>query len=130
MADAKDIITGALRRLGVIASDQPVDPNDQANVLIALNDMIFEWRGKGVDITPTALEPETAFPMAEDYHAGTKALLAVRVAPDFEEPINAQLKEDSIEGWAVIQAGFIEAPTADIDSGLKIMPSSQRSRFR
>ena len=74
MATARDIVTRALKRASIIASDEAGGASDADDALAALNDMMFAWAAHGIDclhstmtlgstfvffVPPAALEPAT-----------------------------------------------------------------------
>lgn len=125
MTKAQDIVRGSLKRLGVIDSHEEPSSQDAADTLAALNRMLNSWAGRGVDVGHMDLTSFAEFPLDATFEDPVIALLAVRVAPDFNEPVSAQLKEDAVDGWYIVQAGYIEAPRADIDPTLLRLPSQR-----
>ena len=92
MANSLDIITGALRHLGIVAAEAPLSAEEIRDGLEELNDMGSEWEVTGL---PTGFEPtndinkELAVP--REYLGAFKSNLAVRLAPQFARAVSPAL---------------------------------------
>ncbi len=83
MATTRDIIERAFRKIGVVATDEPMTA-DQAEVgLDALNMMMHGWALDGVDIAHVDVLLGDEFPMEAKFYEGAVYQLASRIAPDF-----------------------------------------------
>lgn len=127
MATMADIVTGAAKRLRIIAADETLDANDSADILQALNDMFASWEAKGVNILFTAdLALTATFPLTDKHIAGVKAMLAERVAEDFGKPVSAILARDALDGWSAVNADYRLPDDMQVDRALANLPSQRR----
>lgn len=129
MATATDIIKGALRKLGVLASNEELSAEDATDGLEALNDMCNAWAAQDIATgfsTMTALTDE--FILEERHHGATKALLAQYVAPNFGKTVSPVLAKQAYEGLLILKADYRPLETLQVDCGLLNMPSQRRYR--
>lgn len=83
MISARDIIQRALRRLGVVAVDEPMTADMAASGLDAFNDMIWGWKAEGIDLGQFEFELATPWSLGREYVEAAVTLLAERLAPDY-----------------------------------------------
>lgn len=82
MATNLDIVTGALRFAGVIAETEPASPEQASTALGLLSNMLLTWQVEGINANVVPQTELTAtFPLEADRELGTKACLAVILAP-------------------------------------------------
>lgn len=121
MATARDIVERALRKIGVVASDEAMTPDQAANGVDALNMMMHGWVMDGIDIAHTDLDAADEVPLQPQFIEGCVYLLAERLAPDF-----------SMQGFDVrafkrrLSAAYLIIPDARIDTGLRNTSSQRR----
>lgn len=119
MATMFDIVTSALRKIGVVAADEPPTADQLANGLDALNNMMHGWKLRGVDILHTDLAAGATFPLADAFREGTIYLLASRLGPDYEVPPMF----DADDWFRGIQAAYLVIEPSAMPTGLLGMPS-------
>jgi hypothetical protein len=88
MATARDIVEAAYRKLGVVASDEPMTADQADNGINALNRMMHGWLLDGIDIGHIDLELADVFSMEPQFEEGCVYLLAERLSPDYSAPAN------------------------------------------
>lgn len=91
MATALDIISGALKHLGVKASESAITDAEAIDGLVSLNDMGAELEVKhNLGFVPLSSLTDTVnIPRYAD--AAFKAILAVRLAPEYSKPLTPEL---------------------------------------
>lgn len=119
MATLSDIVTGALRKLGIVAEDEAASADAMSNGVTALNDMLHAWKLAGVDITHTTLTATDTFPLGDEYVEGTKYVLASRLSPDYQVPQSF----DADDWFRKIQAAYATISTVTMPTALTRMPS-------
>jgi hypothetical protein len=129
MATARDVVSRALRLVGVAASDVPVDATDAANGLEALNSMLRGWEARGVYVghdTDYTLNStfETGL-LPDRYRDPTTYLLAEALAIEYGRPLTMSLSKRISESWKTISANYLSPVNLDVDDGLKRMPSQR-----
>jgi hypothetical protein len=116
MVTARDIVEGALRRIGVVASNQPIPPEMGEKTLRALNAMMASWQTKGLSYVHGRMVMADAFPMPEAMEEGVTAMLAVRMTDDYApEALTPALRRDQREAWSSLCGYFFEVPKAGFD---------------
>lgn len=119
MATMRDIAERALRKIGVVAKDEPMGADDASVGVEALNAMLHAWKLAGVDITHTTLDAADAFPLGPEFEEGTTYLLASRLSPDYAAPAGF----DADDWFRKIQAAYMEISSVTISTALTRMPS-------
>lgn len=109
-----DVVKAALRKITGIA-EMP-DADQAAFGLEALNNMLAEWRGRGMDLgvdfgfeLPLALSD--VLTVRDSFIPGIKANLTIALCDDFDRDITPSLQRRAIEGLVHIQQAFRPAYT-------------------
>lgn len=134
MATVLDVVTRALRVIGVAAVDRPAEAEETAVAFQALNDMLAGWKAFGVDIehvdyADTADTFETAL-LTSEYRDHVVYLLARRVAPEFGVALTGEAMQAAEMAQQAIYSGFHEATDLVVDRGLQVMPSQYWGLWR
>lgn len=127
MATALEVITAAMRRLGVLPSGQSPSAAEASDALEALNDMgaSFDARNVYVGWSAVALTDDV---ILEDRHIeGLKYMLAKRLAPDYGMDVPAEVEKRATDGWQLICADYMAPENLRVDAGLAVMPSQRRN---
>ena len=160
MTKARDIITGAYQRLGLLPLGADLDPDRAAAGLAAYNDMLNAWAADGIfpggpyppsvvadtaaacppygpgdSSTPSASAAlsyslDDAFPLPPQFVEGVKAILAVELASASGIEPLASTQKRAAKTYAALLAYYVIAPRAGQDIGLTWMPSLRRYGFR
>lgn len=129
MATALDIITAAMRRLGVLPSGQSPSSNEAADGLEALNDMGASFDARNVYTGWSALTLTDDVILDERHHEGLKHMLAERIAPDYGMDVPRHVAMRALDGWRLIQADFAAPENLRVDIGMVGVPSQRRGRY-
>lgn len=122
----RDIVTRAMRRLGVIRVDQIPDASEAAEVLRGLNGMMLEWPAEGVDTSHVELALNDLFPLDTKYEDGVSTLLAVRIADEYGATLKPATVTAAGECWKNLLAAYLDiAEEAEFDPVLVHMPSQR-----
>ena len=81
MATANDIINRALRSLSVIGQGESADPDQAADCLVALNDMLASWANESLMLFQVVQDQITLTPGKKDYTIGEGAFDVNTVRP-------------------------------------------------
>lgn len=125
MAKALDVVTDALRLINYLSAEETPSAADAAFGLTKLNDMLFGWKLKGVDLQPVTMALTDMLPFDDAYLRGIKNNLAVELAAPFERPVPP--------GVAVTATGDFEdfqAHTLEFDDDLQVDTALQPRHFR
>jgi hypothetical protein len=122
---ARTIIEGSLKHLDRFNAGETSANEDADFCLEVLNDMMFGWAGKGVDVSHYEMELETPFPLDDKHIRGCKALLAVEIANAYGmEPPN-YLQKLANDGWLSLYADYATPGEATFDAALTSLPSNR-----
>lgn len=114
MATVNDIVTRAYRKIGVVATDEPMTA-DQAQIgEDALNMMMQALALDGIDVAWSDAVLADQFAMEPAFHEGIVYMLAARLAPDFSVP-----SFDESVFKRKLAAAYLIVPDAVIDPMLR-----------
>lgn len=119
MATVADIVTRALRKIGVVAKDETASSADMADGVDAFNMMVHAWELAGVDLSHTDKISTDTFPFADAYQEGFVYLLASRLSPDYTLPQTF----DADDWFRKFQAANMTITASTISTALTRMPS-------
>lgn len=125
----RDIIVGALKRLGAFDAASEPSAEDVADGLTAFNDMVTAWPADGLHTGVGEMILGQPLPFDDMHREGLKALLAVRLAPDYEMQVSERLARDARDGWGRLQSDFLILQNMRVDDGLRYMPSQRVHRY-
>lgn len=127
MATALDIITGAMRKLGVIEANAQPSAEEAEQGLSALNDMCNAWNAQGI-FTGFSTLATTAdeFILDERHHGGVKAMLAVYLAPEYSAAPSPLVMGQAYSAGLLLKADYRPIDTLRVDTALQTMPSQRR----
>ena len=115
MSTARDIVEAAYRKLGVVASDEPMTADQAENGVNTLNRMMHGWLLDGIDIGHVDLELADVFTMEPQFEEGCVYLLAERLSPDYAAP--AQFNPSEFKKR--LSAAFLIIPDSKFDRTLQ-----------
>lgn len=124
MTTTRDIIERAHRKIGVVASDEPMTADQAQSGLDALNMMMHGWALVMPLWAHTNTTLNSTFPMEPAFHEGVVYQLAARLAPNFMVQ-----GFDPDQWFRALQNRYTQAPVAAMPSAL-LRTSSQRRWVR
>lgn len=123
MATTRDIVQRAYRKIGIVASDDPMTADQGENGLDALNMMMHGWELDGIALAHVTLALDDAFSMADMFHEGVVYQLATRLGHD-----GAAQVPDSDAWFRKLQAHYLVLPDVVMPSAL--LGTSSQNRWR
>lgn len=120
MATMLDIVTRAYRKIRVTGQDDPLDAGAASAGIDALNDMLHEWKTRGVDLAYSDLALTDTFPLDPQFREGTVYMLASRLSPEYARP----REFDADDFFRTIQAAYMVIEEMTIPTGLRYLSSS------
>lgn len=126
----RDLITGALRRIGYLDAQEPLQAQDGRDCLTTFNAMLTAISRKGLDYVHLALTLNSTFPIGtapavgetspkqigEEHVEGLRAMLALRLTDDYApEADTPRLRADSASGWAGLRGALFVIPVSKSD---------------
>jgi len=120
MSTSAQVVRMALRRLNVVARGEEVAPEDAADGLEILNNMIAAWATNGVRV-------QTDVPLPPRHKKGIIAMLAVEMAPTFNKTPSDLLLAEASEGWSALQAEYFKVPRLRHDAALTSFASQHQA---
>ena len=115
MSTARDIVERAFRKIGVVASDEPMTADQAQNGIDALNMMMHGWMLDGIDVGHVDLQLADVFSMEPQFQEGCVYLLAERLSPDYSAP--AQFNPSEFKKR--LSAAFLIIPDSKLDRTLQ-----------
>lgn len=120
MTTVLDIVTSAMRKIGVVAMDEQPEASALAEGVEAFNYMVSAWKLTGVDTTATDLATTADFPLANEFREGAVYILASRLSSDYMVPASF----DADAWYRAIQAAYTTIEESALPAGLTSLPSS------
>lgn len=130
MATANDIIEGACRRIGVLATGTALRASEAAEALEALNDMMHGLEFEGVFLGHTDLALTDTVNLPDSHIPGIKDMLAVRIAPEYEREASPSVQQRAIDAESMLRTHYVDTMPMDLDYGLTDLPSQHWGRTR
>ncbi len=124
MTTVLDVLTRAGRKCGIVADDEDMTAEIGANALIEFNDMLHEWKLRGVDLEHSDLVASDDFPLLPEFVSGVVHMLALRLSASYAVPIGF----DADDFFRAIQIAYLVPAEATMPRSLTYMPS-QRDRY-
>jgi hypothetical protein len=115
MATAQETINRALRMTGVLADGQTATASQSADALNALNEMLYAWRDRGVDLGHSALGLGDEIPYQDDHLACIRYSLAVEISGDFGRPASQDIQYRQQQLFLALQAQYCNPPMMSTD---------------
>lgn len=125
MATALDIVTRAFRKVRVGGVGETLEAEYAAEGIDALNDMLHEWKLRGVDLMHADIELPDTFTLPPEYHSGVVYMLAERLRPDFARP----REFDADDFFRAIQAAYMVIDEVEFSRGLTSLPSGIKRHY-
>jgi hypothetical protein len=125
MPTVRDIITRAHRKIRVTAPDEPMQAEFAAEALDNLNDMLHEWKLRGIDLNHGDMLMDDTFPLPDEYRAGVVHMLGMYMSPNYNRPPNF----DADDFLRRIQADTLVIDDIEFEDALTELPSSRRYYF-
>lgn len=122
MTHVLDTIKGALRSLQVIESGEEPSNSEVEDAVMNLNLMMHGWRNRGVNVDHVDLSSTDELKLDPRHHEGVMYLLAIRLAPEYEKAVSAEVAVLAEAGWRGIQSHFTVPNDLKVE-GLEHMPS-------
>jgi hypothetical protein len=116
MSSSAQIVTRALKRLGLVEPGEDPAADMAADGLAALNAMLAGWAADGINVSPDV-------PLPAKHEEGVTALLAVRLSSDYPGSLTSRVQTDADTGMQRLYSDYISAPLATFDCALLGMPS-------
>jgi hypothetical protein len=125
MTTGRDIVTGALKLLGVTAAGETPSATDAQESLDELNKMALAWDAKGVHTGWTTIGLDDPFPLEERHRSGVEALLAQHLQGSYGDGLTEWATRRAIEGWQLLFADYHRPEQLVVDDGLQGFPSGR-----
>ena len=124
MATIQDIVTGAMRKLGVLYGTETPDAGDSDYALSELNDMMAEMQGQQIFLNWETVTLTDTFPLEAKHEGGVKAMLAVRISPPHggDALVSSELRQQATDGYSRLFGDYHRPDELCVDEGLEHVP--------
>ena len=119
MTTAQDLVTGALKDLGVIQRTEVPEGQESLDALAVLNFMCSAWIYEDVDMEWLTLALTDVVPYPEDQMLAIRSNLAVRIATQYDVQPNPVILAMASEGFKQLQRAYLDVGTLGIDNAIK-----------
>ncbi len=128
----RDTVTQALVMLGAQLAGNAPTSVEALDGVKAFNAMVHAWKGQGVDVGHIDQTINDDLALAPEHHEAATALLAIRLAPDYEVQVSPSVATIAANGWSALQAKYIiNDPNDDmiVETGLRRLSANRRWSF-
>jgi hypothetical protein len=129
MTTGRDIVTGALKLLGVLEAGATPSATDAEESLDELNKMALAWDAMGVHTGWTTIGLDDAFPLEDRHRSGVEALLAQHLQGSYGSALTDWATRRALQGWQLLMADYHRPETLRVDIGLQGFPSGRWGWF-
>lgn len=120
MTTVSDLIKGALKEIGVLASGEDPDASDSDDALTILNEMIAGWEMEGIAIGAQTWTLATAIPLPANHTGAIRYNLAVRLAPSYGSQVSNLTVQMADDGYRNLQTAYGDPIDMDIDGAIQV----------
>ena len=114
-ATAHDVVTRALKRIGVLAAGETADADTAQDALKTLNQMLAGWELHGIRLNPPTYILTDLMQVPDAHIEAITANLATTIAPEFGREVSAYLLKQATDGKAGMQAAYAVVPVLAAD---------------
>lgn len=125
MTTARDVIKRSLQRLEILAHDEEPDANMADNALTELNNMMFGWEARGVDVEHTSLEINDDIELEAKWHQGLGYLLAEHIGSEWGASLKPMDQQEAMRWWGNLAAAYMVIDEVTIPKSLTTLPSQE-----
>lgn len=126
MATVTDLISRALRRVGVIAEDETATSSQSNDALDSLNDLLSSWMDEGIPINNGDLALTDTFPVDVSERRAVFLNLSIELASDYGRSVDAVTFEHAEDLKKVLMVKYSQIDESSFDDSLLY---SNRSAF-
>lgn len=119
MTTAQDVITGAMKDLGVLERNEAPQGQESIDALEILNFMASSFIHDGIDLEWLTLDLEDTVPYPEDEIGPLRYNLALMIAPTFDVEPSRVLVAMAATGYKQLQRSYIDIDELSVDDVLK-----------
>lgn len=123
MSTPNDLITIALRKLGVTAAGEVPSADEGQDALNQLNLMMFGFNMNGIDFVHQTLGLASPMNCPPEQEEAVMYMLLERLAGEYGVTLSPVDESRAMESKALMQAWYSVVPTVAMDAGVRFMPS-------
>lgn len=119
MATARDVVTGALRELGVIDGIEEAAAEDAAQALAVFNQMLAAWELDGIALGLGTLTLNSTLALPDSHIEALRANLAARLSASFARNPSPLTVEQASRGYRSLQGAYAKRRLLSVDPGIR-----------
>lgn len=116
---ARQVITGAFRRMGFISEDDSLTAEQVDRALDILNDMMTGWNAEGIQYVHNTLTLDTTVNIPDELTRSTEWLLADDLADEYGKVLTDRQQMQVERARNSLQSYYFKVPPAPTDEGLR-----------
>jgi len=116
---ARETITTALRRIGILSEMESMSADMANDALTTLNDTMQGFPARGIHYVHTALTLDSVLNVPDEQTRNVMLMLAWDLADEYGKTISPKLLTDIGEAKSALQACYYVVPPAQLDSGIE-----------
>lgn len=118
MEAVADIIKDAMQEIGLQDAEQTLQPSETSTCIRYLNRMMSEFEGRGYDLNYEPVSVVSDEITSPNWCLNWMVLtLAIKIAPQFDIPVSADLRANQMESNAALMARLVRVkePSLPLD---------------
>jgi hypothetical protein len=115
---ARQVITGAFRRMGFISEDEALTAEQTSRALEILNDMMNGWEAEGIQYTHADLGLDDTVNVPDFLVRSTTWRLVPELAQEYGKVLTDAQNSDVTKALHALQAYYTPVPIAQLDEGI------------
>ena len=119
MANVSSFLTRTLKLIGVVGEGQTATNEQLDDALYALNDMLAEWNGRGININDGDLILTDDFPVDPEDGRAVRFNLAIEVASEYGRDVRSSVALTAHDTYKAIKARYFTVPEMEVAEALK-----------
>ncbi len=119
MATARDVVTGALRELGVTDPVEEASSEDAAHSLTVFNQMLAAWELDGIALGLGTVTLNTTLALPDSHLEALRANLAARLSASFGRNPSQLTVEQASRGYRSLQGAYAKRRLLSVDPGIR-----------
>lgn len=116
---ARQVITDAFHRIGLISEDEALTAEQTDRALTVINDMMNGWNAEGIQYVHSDLTLDTTVNVPDELVRSTMWLLADELADEYGKVLTDRQQMQIERARNALQAYYFKVPPAQLDEGLR-----------
>jgi len=115
---AGDLVKNALRKIGVLQTQEEPDADEMDDGLTTLNNMLHAWELDGIRLNHTDVVSTDTLPYPDNHTNPIMYSLCVQFCTEYGKPITAEIAGNGENGYRNLQNYYYQPDEMSVDNAL------------